>query len=79
MPTGVPQGSIMGPLLFTLYINDLPSVCNDTNTQMYADDTVMYVHGRNMTLVSELTNCMVHLTAWLKQCCLQLHLQFKSK
>ena len=36
--TGV-QGSILGPLLLSLYINDLPSVCPDVETQLYADDS----------------------------------------
>ena len=42
---GVPQGSILGPLLFSLFINDLPSVLNDCSFHMYADDVQIYASG----------------------------------
>lgn len=38
--------SVLGILLFSLYIDDLPSVCSDINVQMYADGTVVYAHGK---------------------------------
>ena len=45
---GIPQGSILGPLLFLLYVNDMSDVVKDSSTYLYADDTVLLNYGKNM-------------------------------
>jgi len=48
---GVPQGSILGPLLFALCINYLPSVVNYSSLDLYADDTELHFSHLDLSVV----------------------------
>ena len=64
--SGVPQGSILGPVLFILYINDLPSCIQFSNIMMYADDTVIYLSSTTtLDIELKLNLDLLNLSQWL--------------
>ena len=63
---GVPQGSCLGPLLFLVYINDLPRAVKNSTTSMYADDTSLCFKSKDLSRLNEALNeDLSRLDAWL--------------
>ena len=63
---GIPQGSILGPLLFLVYINDLPRSLEYSSPRMFADDTTLTVSGKSMQEVEGAINHdLANVKRWL--------------
>ena len=63
---GVPQGSILGPLLFLIYINDLSAVSKACMSILFADDTNMFFTGRDLQTMTKVINEeLINVQEWL--------------
>ena len=64
---GVPQGSILGLLIFRIYMNNMPLHLNNVCTDLYADDTTLYIIGKTVDEVQPLLSAdLLRFSNWFQ-------------
>ena len=74
---GVPQGSVLGPLFFLIFVNDMVRASKDLEFVLFADDTNIFVKGRNFAeLIEKVNRGLAELSKWFS--CNKLTLNLKK-
>ena len=70
--SGIPQGSVLGPVLFVMYINDLPQ-CVSNTAKLFADDTKLYAPNTDDPSAVPLQSDLDNLQAWSNEWLIKFH------
>ena len=72
--TGVPQGSLLGPRLYSIYSNDLPGAATNASVEMFADDTTVFCIGNTVDeVLSKIRKAIADLNKWARNNFMTIH------